>query len=189
MRSPPDIPKTAFTCHKGRFDFLLIPFGVKNALAVFQELMQGIFTEDSSFCSPYMDDLIVFSSSWEDHVQHVRQVLTRLRTSRLTANLTKCKWGGTRMEFQGHLVGEGTMAIPQHRVEALAGYTRPTTQKGLRAFLGAIGFYRRYVQLLAEHTAVVSPVTTKLAPSRIVWTEEGKMAFTTICQCISESCA
>ena len=187
--SPPDIPKTAFTCRKGRFEFLRMPFRVKNAPAIFQELMQGIFREDSSFCSPYMDDLIVFSSSWEDHVQHIRQVLTRLRTSGLTANPTKCKWGGTRMDFLGHLVGEGTMAVPQHRVEALAGYTRSTTKKGLRAFLGAIGFYRRYVQLLAEHTAVLSPLTAKLAPSRIVWTEEGKLAFTTICRCISESCA
>ena len=138
--SPLDIPKTAFTCHKGRFEFLRMPFGVKNAPAVFQELMQGLFSEDASFCSPYMDDLIIFSGCWEDHVKHVRQVLSKLRTAGLTANPAKCRWGGTRMEFLGHLVGEGTMSVPQHRVEALAGYTRPTTKKGLRALLGTIGF-------------------------------------------------
>ena len=183
--SPPVIPKTAFTCHKGRFEFLRMPFGVKNAPAVFQELMQGLFSEDASFCSPYMDDLIIFSGCWEDHVKHVRQVSSKLRTAGLTVNPAKCRWGGTRMELLGHLVGEGTMSVPQHRVEALAGYTRPTTKKGLRAFLGAIGFYRRYVELLAEHTAVLSPLTAKLAPSKIMWTKEGELAFTTICKCMS----
>ena len=67
-----DIPKTTFTCHKGRFEFLRMPFRVK---VVFQELIQTIFREDSLYCSPYMDDLIIFSSCWSDHVKHVRKVL------------------------------------------------------------------------------------------------------------------
>ena len=81
-----NIKKTAFMCHQGRFEFLRMPFGVKNAPAVFQELMQGLFRDYSSFCSPYMDDLVIFSSSWEDHVQHVRQVLDKLWMAGLTAN-------------------------------------------------------------------------------------------------------
>ena len=72
------------------------------------------------------------------------------------------------MEFLGHLVGEGTMSVPQHRVEALACYSKPTTKKGLRAFLGTIGFYCRYVKLLAKQTAVLYPFTAKVAPSKIV---------------------
>ena len=59
------------------------------------------------------------------------------------------------------------MSVLEHRVEALAQYTKPTTKKGLRAFLGAVGFYRRYVELLARHTAILTPLTTKLAPSKI----------------------
>ena len=62
------------------------------------------------------------------------------------ANPAKCHWGGTKMEFLGNLVGEGTMSIPQHRVKALVEYTKPNTKKGLKSFLGAIGFYRRYVE-------------------------------------------
>ena len=151
--------------------------------------MQGLFRDDATFCSPYMDDVIIFSGSWADHIRHFRHVLGKLRTAGLTANPTKCKWGGTRMEFLGHLVGEGTMSIPQHRVEALASYTRPMTKKGLRTFLGAIGFYHHYVELLAEHTAVLSPLTAKLAPSRIVRTKEGELAFTTICRCILDCCS
>ena len=147
-----DIPKTTFTCHKGMYEFLRMSFKVKNAPAVFQELMQTIFREDSLYCNPYMDDLVIFSSCWSDHVKHVRKVLMKLREARLTANPAKCRWVGNRMEFLGHLVGEGTMSVPEHRLEALASYSRPVTKKGLRAFLGAVGLYRRYVDLLARHS-------------------------------------
>ena len=187
--SPADIPKTAFMCHQGRFEFVRMPFGVKNAPAVFQELMQKLFKDFSYCCTPYMDDLVIFSSTWEEHVQHVRLVLSKLRAAGLTANPAKCHWGGTKMEFLGHLVGEGTMSVPRHRVEALASFTKPTTKKGLKSFLGAIGFYRRYIELLASQTAILTPLTTKLAPSKIVWTEEGELAFSSICACISECCS
>ena len=184
-----DIPKTDFTCHKGRFEFLRMPFGVKNAPAVFQELMQGIFRDDSQYCSPYMDDIIIYSACWEDHITHVREVLTKLREAGLTANPAKCEWGGNKMEFLGHLVGEGTMSVPEHRVVALAQYSKPVTKKGLRAFLGSVGFYRHYVELLAKHTAILTPLMAKLAPSKIVWTEEGEQAFTNICTCIANTCS
>ena len=128
------------------------------------------------------------SSSWKDHVEHVRKVLLCLRGARLTANPAKCHWGGTKMDFLGHLVREGTKSIPQHRVQALATYTRPSTKKGLHSFLGAIKFYRRYVQQLAKETAVLTPLTSKLAPARITWTNERESAFHTICHQISNSC-
>ena len=185
---PEDIEKTAFICHQGKYEFLRMPFGVRNAPAVFQELMQKLFRGCQSFCSPYMDGLVIYSSSWGEHVQHVRRVLTCLREAGLTANPAKCHWGGTRMEFLGHLVGEGTMSIPQHRVQALASYTKPSTKKGLQSFLGAIGFYRRYVEKLAKETAILTPLTSKLAPARIVWTEERELTFHTICNMISQSC-
>ena len=92
------------------------------------------------------------------------------------------------MEFLGHLVGEGTMSIPQHKVQALASYTKPSTKKGLRSFLGAIGFYRRYVEKLAKETTILTPLTSKLAPAWIVWMDERELAFHTICNMISQSC-
>ena len=91
------------------------------------------------------------------------------------------------MEFLAHLVGEGTISVPEHRVVALVQYSKPVTKKGLRAFLGSVGFYRRYVELLAKHTAILTPLTAKLAPSKIVWTEEGEQAFTNICTCIANT--
>ena len=79
-----------------------MPFGVKNAPAVFQELMQGIFRV--KYCTPYMDDIVIFSDSWGEHVNHIKTVLTELRKAGLTANPAKCRWGGQQMEFLGHLV-------------------------------------------------------------------------------------
>ena len=184
-----NIGKTEFTCHRGRFEFLRMPFGVKNAPAVFQELIQSVFKNDRDHCSPYMHDIVIFSQTWEDHVRHIRSVLARLRAAGLTANPAKCKWGGRKMEFLGHLIGESKMSVPSHRAEALANYSRPITKKRLRAFLGAIGFYRHYVQLLAKHTAVLTPLTSKQAPSKVMWMEEGELAFNAICLCISQSCS
>ena len=94
-----NIRKTAFTCHWGRFEFLRMPFGVKNALSVFQELMQRVFKDDCEYCNPYVDDIVIFSQTWEDHVKHISRVLTRLRAAVLTANPDKCRWGERQMEY------------------------------------------------------------------------------------------
>ena len=120
-----------------------MPFGVKNAPAVFQELMQSIFREDSQYCSPYMDDLIIFSRNWEDHCKHVRIVLGKLRAAGLTANPAKCKWGGNKMEFLEHLVGESTMPVPEHRIEALKNYSRWP----LNCKLGGVNPKREFTQV------------------------------------------
>ena len=93
------------------------------------------------------------------------------------------------MEFLGHQVGDGRMMMPAHRADALGKYSQPTTKKGLRAFLGAIGFYKRYVELFATQTAILTPFTTKQAPSKVEWMEEGEIAFRHICTTISQACS
>ena len=183
-----DIPKTCFVCHRVKFEFLRMPFGVRNSPAVFQALMTRILVDCKAFASPYMDDIIIYSNDWKDHKQHMREVLDRLKKVGLTANPAKCSWGGTTMEFLGHTVGNGCMTIPDKQAETLLRYTRPTTKKGLRSFLVAISFYRRYVELLASDTAVLSPATSKLTPSKVLWTEEMETAFTHVHECVSNVC-
>ena len=173
--------KTAFTYHKGAFHFTRMPFGVKNAPACFQSLMQKVLAEVGEFATAYMDDVVIFSSTWEDHVVHVGRVLQAIRLAGLTVNLTKCCWGGQAVEFLGHYVGRGSMSIPAHRTTALRNYTRPKSKKGLRAFLGSVGFYRRYLPKLANWTAVLTPMTSKQAPQSVEWTDEGMSAFHSIC--------
>ena len=156
--------KTAFTCHKGNFHFTRMPFGVKNAPACFQTLMQRVLSELGGFATAYMDDVVIFSHTWEDHVVHVGRVLQAIRLAGLTVNPTKFCWGGRAVEFLGHYVGRGSMSIPEHRTTALQNYSRPRSKKGLRAFLGSVGFYRRYLPKLADWTSVLTPKTSRQAP-------------------------
>ena len=172
---------TAFTCHRGAFHFTRMPFGVKNAPACFQALMQRVLGNVKSFATPYMDDVVIFSENWDDHVKHI-EVLTCIGEAGLTVNPKKCCWGGKGIEFLGHTIGKGNMSIPEHRATALSNYTRPKTKRGLRAFLGSVSFYRRYyLDKLATWTSILTPKTSKQAPSVVVWTGEDRVAFSSIC--------
>ena len=128
-----DIPKTCFVCHRGKYEFLRMPFGIRNAPAVFQALMMKLLTDCKTFSSPYMDDVVIYSNSWAEHKVHVREVLGRLRNVGLTINPAKCCWGGTHMKFLGHMVGDGCMAIPEKIVEALARYDQTRIEVILRS--------------------------------------------------------
>ena len=184
-----DIPKTAFVCQRGKFEFLRMPFGVRHAPAVFQTLMDSVLEGLGSFARAYMDDIVIFSDSWEEHVIHVRKVLTALRQAGLTANPAKCQWGREQMEFLGHTVGKGEYSVPERRAEAIKKYIRPTTKKGLRAFLGTVSYYRKFLDKLADQTAVLTPATSKTAPPKVVWSSDMEDALKIICELISNSCA
>ena len=97
----------ALLCHREKFEFLQMSFGVKNASAVFQSLMSDIMKECSSFARAYMDDVVIVSETWELHKVHVRKVLDCLRGTGLTANPKNCCLGGTSMDFVGHRAGNG----------------------------------------------------------------------------------
>ena len=172
---------TAFTCHRGAFHFTRMPFGMKNAPACFQALMQRVLGNVKSFATPYMDDVVIFSENWDDHVKHIEEVLTCIGEAGLTVNPKKCCWGGKGIEFLGHTIGKGNMSIPEHRATALSNNTRPKTKRGLRAFLGSVSFYRRYLDKLATWTSILTPKTSKQAPSVVEWTGEDRVAFSSIC--------
>ena len=201
------IEKTSFICHRGRLEFTRMPFGVKNAPAVFQELMQRVLHDTVKYTTPYMDDVVIYSATWDDHINHIREVLTRLRTAKLTVNPDKCVWGGRTMTFLGHQVGDVKMSLPEYRVKALAEFKKPATKKGLRSFLRSVGFYRRYAKKglrsflrsvgfyrryakqLAKQTALLTPHTLKQAPSRVEWNKEGEDAFKSILCIMSHTTA
>ena len=107
------VEKTAFNCHRGRFEFVRTPFGLKNAPATFQTLMTKVLDPCKEFASPYMDDVIIFSDTWDNHMTHVRKVLDCLRACGLTANPSKRQWGGSKMGFLGHTIGERSCAYPR----------------------------------------------------------------------------
>ena len=171
------IEKTAFITPFGKYEFLRMPFGLRNAPSIFQRVMEVVLRGCYLFCAPYIDDIVVFSQSGVEHLEHLREVLEALRRNGLTVKLGKCAFGRRKLEYLGHLIGGGEMAVPKHRATAMAEYVQPRTSKQLRAFLGAASYYRRFVHNFAADSSLLSPSTSKLAPSVVVWTEEMLRAF------------
>ena len=144
-----------------------MPFGLRNGPAVFQMLMDKVFHGCKKFAKPYIDDVVMFSKSWQDHLAHIDQVLTALGKAGLTINPDKCEWGGRHLLYLGHMVGSGKISVPRVRAKSTASCVRPRTKKGLRSFLGAISYHRKFIPRIAEHTALLMPATSKVAPAAV----------------------
>ena len=175
---PASQEKTAFVSPYGKFEFTRMPFGLKNAPATFQRLMEVVLGDCYHCSAPYIDDVVVFSSSGEEHIEHLRLVLERMRKFGLTLKESKCQFGREKLEYLGHIIGGGELAVPAHRAAAMAEYKQPHTKRQLRSFLGAASYYRQFVPGYAKLSSVLSPLTTKSAPSVVCWTAEGLEAFT-----------
>ena len=126
---------TAFSCKWGKFAYQCVPFGLRNAPATFQVLMQRVFADYTEFVEPYIDDVVVFSSNWVEHLEHLSLVLQRLADHSLTVKPSKCKFGSTKFEFLGLVVGHGSLSIPESRVKQFKEYRRPITKKQMRYHL------------------------------------------------------
>ena len=115
--------------------------------------------------------------SGAEHLDHLRQVLEAFRLHGLTVKLDKCSFGRRRLEYLGHMIGDGQLAVPVHRAEAMAQYIQPRTKKELRAFLGAASYYRRFISNFASCSSHLSPSTSKKAPSVVLWDDVMLEAF------------
>ena len=144
-----------------------MPFGLKGAPTTFQRLMDVIFS------SAYIDDnFSVFSETWTDHLQHLRQVLETLYKEGLKAKKKKCKFAMTQCSHLGHVVGQGRVEPEQTKVEAVREFAKPRTKKHVRAFLGLVGYYRWFLPDFAARTACLSDLTRAVAPNTVQWNEE-----------------
>ena len=174
--APADIEKTAFITTAGKFEYTAMPFGLKNAPSVFQRLMDKVL-KDCPFATAYIDDVVITSSTWEEHLSHIRQTLQALRAAGLTVKLIKCCFGAARIEFLGHLVGRGVIRLQRLKTVAIREYKQPKTKKDIRVFLGMAGYYRRFMPNFASVTAPISNLLKKEHPEKVVWGEEQQSAF------------
>ena len=168
---PEDQEKTAFFTPWGKFQFVVMPFGVRNGPATFQRLMDRLLHQDLDIARVYIDDIAVFSSSWETHCRDLARVLGRLRQAGLTANLSKCQFGQTSCEFLGHIVGKGKVSPAALKVKAVQEFCFPRTKRQVRQFLGLTGYYRRFIPKYSEHAFHLTEATRKLAPDRVKQTD------------------
>jgi RNase H-like domain found in reverse transcriptase/Reverse transcriptase (RNA-dependent DNA polymerase) len=173
-----DIPKTAIITPFGLFEFLRLPFGLRNAEMTFQRLMDNVF-----FYLPcvfiYLDDLLIASRTEEEHREALREVLRRLAANGLLLNVEKCELGQRSVNFLGHVVSAAGVAPLPDRVAAICTFPRPQTVEQLQAFLGLLNFYRRFVPAAAQ---ILRPLTDALGggprgKAAVTWSEEMSAAF------------
>lgn len=144
---PGDVAKTAFRTHEGHYEFLVMPFGLTNAPSTFQSLMNSVFKPYlRKFVLVFFDDILIYSTTWEDHLTYLQPVLQLLRVNQPYVKKSKCAFGQQTMEYFGHIIsGEGVSADPV-KLEAMQNCPTPTTIKSQWGFLGLTGYYRRFVQ-------------------------------------------
>ena len=150
---------------------------MKNAPSHFQRAMEKVLAPVSDCVAVYIDDILIFSSSWQDHITHFTRVFECFQHAGLKAKSSKCSFGKTRLEYLGHTIGSGTLAVPEHRVTALAKYIKPITKMTLRSFLGCMSYYRRFIPKYADMSALLTPSTSVSAPKFVAWTAEMDKAF------------
>ena len=160
----------------GLYEPTTMPFGMKNAPAVFQREMQRVF-KDRLYRGllVFIDDILIYSKTAEEHAELVEWVLTRLEDEGYYAHPDKCEFFQKEVSFLGHVVSEKGVAVQQHKVKAVTEWPVPTTKKEVRAFLGLTNYYRRFIPSFSEIAAPMTDLTGKDVPFR--WTEREQHAF------------
>ena len=157
-----DISKTAFRTRYGHYEFLVMPFGLTNAPAAFMDLMNRVFKEYlDKFVIVFIDDILIYSRSQEEHMQHLRMVMETLRQRQLYAKFTKCEFWLEKVHFLGHVVSKEGISVDPAKVEAVSSWPRPKNVTEIRSFLGLAGYYRRFVEGFSKIAAPLTALTRK----------------------------
>ena len=158
--------RTAFTTSLGQWEFVVMPFGLCNAPATFQRLMNTVFaTEINRFILVYLDDILIFSESIEEHWEHLRTALERLRKARLYGRIQKCDFLKTRVDYLGYEVSERGVHASPEKVKAVVNWPRPQSVHDVRSFLGLASYYRRFIHGFSQ---IAGPLT-ELTRSKAKW--------------------
>ncbi|GET66926.1 hypothetical protein PTSG_12973 [Rhizophagus irregularis DAOM 181602=DAOM 197198] len=132
-----DKEKTAFICSQGLYEFNVMPFGLKNAPAIFQRTMNKIFKEYlDKFMNVYIDDIIIYSKNWNEHLQHIKIVLEELRKANMMLKLKKCEWAKKNVEYLGHIVGTDGLKPDNKKIEKIKNLKLPKNIKQIREING-----------------------------------------------------
>ena len=165
---------SAFVTSKGLFECKVMPFGMKNAAATFQRLMNTV-TKDLEGCVVYIDDLIVYSDDWETHVRRIRKLFKALRKAGLVVNLKKSEFGKARVMYLGHEIGFGQVTPKDVNIKAILDFPIPHDRKAVRKFLGMAGYYRRFVRNFSD---TATPLTNLLCKNqKFEWSEACQDSF------------
>ncbi|GJZ17901.1 putative reverse transcriptase domain-containing protein [Tanacetum coccineum] len=174
-----DIPKTAFRTRYGHFEFTAMPFGLTNAPMVFMDLMNRV-------CRPYfdkfvivfIDDILIYSKTREEHAEHLRLVLGLLKKEKLYAKFSKCEFWLREVQFLGHVINGNGIHVNPSRIEAIKSWKAPRTPTEVRSFLRFAGYYRRFIENFSKIIKSLTILTQKC--KTFDWGEEQELAFQTL---------
>ena len=170
-----DIPKTAITTPFGLFEYIRMPFGLRNAPQTFQRFMD-IVLQGLPYVFCYIDDILIASESFDQHLIHLREVFARLNSNGLTINAAKSVFGQRDLKFLGHYVDTTGIRPTEQRVNCINEFPVPTTTKQLRRFLGMVNFYHRFIDHAAEILAPLNELL-KTESKKIEWSEQAQKSF------------
>lgn len=178
--------KTAFATPDGLYQYRVLPFGVHGAPATFQRLMDRVLRPHRQYAAAYLDDIVVHSTTWEEHIPRLEAVLNALRQAGLTANPRKCHLGLEEAKYLGHEVGRGCIRPLASKVESIATWPQPSTKKQVRIFLGLVGYYRQFIADFAARAAPLHDLTKKTRPNQVSWSLEAEAAFQDLRQALCQ---
>ncbi|XP_059639120.1 uncharacterized protein LOC132281437 [Cornus florida] len=175
-----DVHKTAFRCPGsiGTFEWIVMPFGLKNAGATYQRVMNSIFHDMiGRFMEIYIDDVVVKSSAKRQHLEHLKRVFERMKIHKLKMNPLKCTFGVSAGNFLGFLVHKRGIEVDQNKVKAIINARAPANKKQVPRFLGQVGFLRRFISNHAGRVHIFSTLVKLKSHEKFHWDESHQKAF------------
>ena len=182
--------KTAFVCHHGLYQYCRMPFGLTNAPATFQRLMDKLFT-GWNFVFIYLDDILIASKSFSEHITHITQVLQRLQEAGLKVKPSKCVFGEKQVDYLGFNISARGVCPTHKNMLAVKEFPHPTTVKEVKRFLGLANFYRRHLQNMGVICRPLTALTRKDKhtgqPVTFEWSTKCEESFQRIKEMLSSS--
>ena len=171
-----DVPKTSFRTRYGHYEFLVMPFGLTNAPAAFMDLMNQVFQPYlDRFVIVFIDDILVYSSSSEEHLEHLRIVLKTLRERQLYAKLSKCQFWLDKVAFLGHVILADGVSVDPQKIEAVVNWKPLKNVSEVRSFLGLAGYYWKFVEGFSKIAAPLTKLTRK--DVKYEWVDSWQKSF------------
>jgi len=185
---PDDVQKTAITTPFGLFEYVSMPFGLRNAAQTFQRHMDCIF-RDCEYVTAYLDDILIASPDKKSHLHHIETVFSRLSKHQLRVNINKCCFFQSSVIFLGHSISSKGILPSPDRISALQDFPKPNDYASLRRFLGMANFYRRFIPMFAK---ILEPLqalinSTKNVKEPLNWTDSANDAFLVVKQALADS--
>lgn len=171
---------TAFATPRGLYAWRVMPFGLRNSAATFQRIMNEILRGHRGYAVAYIDDVAVYSDTWDQHIRHLTSVLESIRGAGLKVNPRKCKFAQSQVKYLGHIVGSGRHAPDPERVNTIRELQLPKTKTELRRVLGMFNYYREYIDHFADKVVKLTDLTKRNVPAVTPWEQGSRDAFESI---------